>query len=139
MPSRSVRKAPDDKSSATVGFLDHVGIELLRSAVVRGRMSDTQSRAQLEFEGIEAKGQSLPDGLQRCFLEGPELIEDPKPIRSGGGLHSLDLGYRKELLREFRSLQVLGVIFDVDADCMCRRPRPEDTEPAGGETEAEIR
>ena len=33
--------AADDKSSATVGSLDHVGTKSLRPAVVTGRMNDT--------------------------------------------------------------------------------------------------
>jgi len=43
-------------------------------------MNDTQIWVQLEFESIEAKGQSLPDGFQRRFLEAPELEEGPQAL-----------------------------------------------------------
>ena len=81
MPWRSIRKAADDESGATISSLDHVGIELLRSAVVRGRMKDTESWVQLEFESVEAKGQPLPDGFQRRFLEAPESVERPQALQ----------------------------------------------------------
>ena len=102
-------------------------------------MNDTQIWVQLEFEGIEAKGQSLPDGFQRRFLEAPELEEGPQALQAAYPFNSIRLDSRKEPTSEFYSLQIPRSIFEVDADPMCRRPRPEKAEPAGGKTEPEIR
>jgi len=57
----------DDQSGATVSSLDHVGVESLRPAVVRRRMNDTQIWVQLEFEGVEAKGQRVPGEFLLCL------------------------------------------------------------------------
>ena len=119
--------------------LDHMGVKLLRSAVVRGRMNDTQIRVQLELEGVEAKGQSLPNRFQRRFLEAPESVESPQALQTAYPFNRLGLGDREELTSELCSLQLPRLIFDVDADPMCRRPRPENAEPAGGKAEPEIR
>ncbi len=82
-----------------------------RSAVVRGRMNDTQIWVQLEFEGVEAKGQSLPDGFQRRFLEGPELEESPPAFQTAYPFNSIRLGCRKKPMSEFWSLQIPRLIF----------------------------
>ena len=102
-------------------------------------MNDTQNWVQLEFEGVEAKGQPLPDGCQCRFLEAPELEERPRTLQTVNTFDSLGLGYREECPSKLRRFQIPRLIFEVDADPMCRRPRPEKTEPAGGETEPEIR
>jgi hypothetical protein len=102
-------------------------------------MNDTQIWVQLEFEGVEAKGQSLPDGFQGRFLEAPELKESPQALQAAYPFNSIRLGSRKKPMSEFYSLQIPRLIFDVDADPMCRGPRPEKTEPAGGKTKPEIR
>jgi hypothetical protein len=60
-PPATSGQAPSDKSGVTVGSLNQVGVKLFRSAVVRGCMDDVQVRVQLEFEGVEAKGQSFPN------------------------------------------------------------------------------
>ena len=101
-----------------------MGAELLRSAVVTGCLNNADLGYQLEFEGVEAKGQSLSDGLQRRFLECPELEKSPVARQTTRSFNSLGLGYRKELLSELGSLQVPLLIFDVDTDPMRRRPRP---------------
>ena len=82
-------------------------------------MNDTQPWVQLELEGVEAKGQSLPDGFQRCFLECPELEEGPQALQTVYPIDSIRLGSRKKLMSEFRSLQIPRVIFEVDADPVC--------------------
>ena len=122
MTAQSSRSGPasNDKSGATDSSLDHMGVKLLRSAVLRGRMNDTQNWIQLEFEGVEAKGQSLPDGFQRRFLEAPELEESSQVRKTACPFNSIRLGYRKKLLSEFCSLQISCLIFEVDADPMCR-------------------
>jgi len=102
-------------------------------------MNDTQIWVQFEFKGVEAKGQSLPDGFQRRFLEAPELVENPQALQAACPFNSIRLGDRKKPMSEFYSLQIPRLIFEVDADPMCRRPRPEKTEPAGGKTKPEIR
>jgi hypothetical protein len=95
-------QASNDKSGATiVSSLDHVGVKLLWPAVVRGRMNDTQIWVQLEFESIEAKGQSLPDGFQRRFLEAPELEESPQALQTVYPFNSICLGSRKKPMSEF--------------------------------------
>jgi len=43
-------------------------------------MNDAQIWVQFEFEGVKAKGQSLPDGFQRRFLETPKLEESPQAL-----------------------------------------------------------
>ncbi len=102
-------------------------------------MNDTRMWVQLELEGVEAKGQSLPDGFQRRFLEAPELEESPQALQTLYPFNSIRLGSRKEPTSEICGLEILRSIFEVDADPMRRRPRSEKAEPAGGETETEIR
>ena len=41
-------------------------------------MNDTQIWGQLEFERVEAEGQSLSYGFERRFLEALELEESPQ-------------------------------------------------------------
>ena len=137
--TRDIQASDDKRGTTTVNFLDHVGHKLLRTAVVRGRMNDTQIWGQLEFEGVEAKGQSLPDGFERRFLEAPELEKSPQALQTACPFNSIRLGCPKLLLSEFYSLKVPRMIFDIDADSVRRRPGSEKTEPAGGKTEPEIR
>jgi len=94
----------NDESGATGSSLDQVGVKSLRSAVVRGRMNDTRIWVQLELEGVEAKGQSLPDGFQRRFLEAPELEESPQALQTSYPFNSIRLGSRKESPSELCSL-----------------------------------
>ena len=82
-------------------------------------MNDTQIRAQLELEGVEAKGQSLPNRLQRRFLEAPESEESPQALETARPFNHLGLGYREKLPSELYSLQLPRLILDVDADRMC--------------------
>ena len=56
-------QASGHKSGTTLCSLDQVGIELFRYAAVRGNSNDPQIGVQLEFESLQAKGQSLPDGF----------------------------------------------------------------------------
>ncbi len=97
-----------------------MGVKLLRSAVLRGRMNDTQIWIQLEFEGVEPKGQSLSDGFQRRFLEAPELEEGPQALQTAYPFDSIRLGSRKKPMSELYSLQIPRLIFEVDADPMRR-------------------
>jgi hypothetical protein len=101
-------------------------------------MNDTQIWGQLEFERVEAEGQSLSYGFQRRFLEAPELEESPQARQTAYSFNGLCLGLRKVPLREFCRLHVPRLIFEVDTDPVYRRPRPEKTEPAGGKTKPEI-
>ena len=55
-------------------------------------MNDAQIWVQLEFEGVKAKGQSLPNGFQRRFLEAPELEENPQALQAVYPLNSIRLG-----------------------------------------------
>jgi hypothetical protein len=41
-------------------------------------------------------------------------------------------------MSEFCCLQIPHVIFEVDADPMCRRPCPDKAEPAGGKAKPDI-
>jgi hypothetical protein len=107
--------------------------------MVRGRMNDTDFWVQLEFKGLEAIGQSLPDGFQGRFLQASELEESPKALRALRPINSIRLGSRKKPMSEFYSLQVPRLIFQVDADPMGRRPCPEKAEPAGRKTKPEFR
>ena len=91
-------------------------------------MNDTQVWVQLELEGVEAKGQSLPDGFQRSFLEAPELKESPQALQAACPLNSIRFGSRKKPPGEFCSLEVLRLVFEIDADRMCRRPCADITE-----------
>ena len=102
-------------------------------------MTQGQLGFQLELEGVEAKGQSLPDGFQRRFLQAPQLEESSPALQAAYLFNSSCFSFRKEPTSKFYSLQIPRLIFEVDADTMCRRPRPEKTEPAGGKTEPEIR
>ena len=137
MPKLSARAA-DDKRSATVIFLNYVGVILPRFAIARRGMYKARTWVQLEFEGVEAKGQSFPYGFQRRFLETPELKESPLALHTIQPFNSTSLCYRKKITSEFCSLQIYRLIFEVDADPMCRRPRPEKTETAGGKAKPEI-
>jgi len=130
--------ASSNKSSATFSPLNQVGIKPLRSAVVSGRMNDTWIWGQLEFECVEAEGQPLSYGFQRRFLEAPVLEESPLARQAAYPFNSLRLCLRKLPSGEFCRLQVPRSIFEVDTDPVCRRPRPEKTEPAGGKTKPEI-
>jgi len=101
-----------------------MGVKLHRSAVIRGRVNNTQIWVQIEFEGIEAKGQPLSDGFQRRFLETPELEENPQALQAVYSFNGIRLGSREKPLSEFYSLQIPSLIFDVYTDPMSRRPRP---------------
>ena len=81
-------------------------------------MNDTQVWFQLELEGIQAKGQSLSDGFQCCFLESPELKENPQPLKTACPLNGICLGSRKKLPSEFCSLDLPGFVFEVDTNLM---------------------
>jgi hypothetical protein len=64
-------------------------------------MNDPQIGFQLEFEGVEAKGQSLSDGFQRSFLETPQLEESRQLGKTGRPFNGPGLGDRKKLLSDF--------------------------------------
>ena len=83
-------------------------------------MNDAQIWVQFEFEGVKAKGQSLPDGFQRRFLETPELEESPQALKPSYPFNSIRFGSRKIPMGQFYSLQIPRLILDIDADPMYR-------------------
>jgi hypothetical protein len=66
-------------------------------------MNDAQIGVQLEFKGIEAKGQSFPNGLQGRFFETPQLEESPRTFQAANPFNSIRLGSRKKMTSEFHS------------------------------------
>ena len=131
--------ASGDERGTTVRPLDHMSVKLLRSAVVRWRVNDMRIRSEPEFEGVEAIRQALPDGFQRRFLEAPELAKCPLLFQTADLVDRIRLGDREKPMREVTSRKIARLVFEIDADTMCRRPRAEETEPAGGKTKPEIR
>lgn len=104
-------QASDDKSGETVGSLNYVGAKVRRSAVIRGRVNDARIWIQLEFEGVEAKGQSFPDGFQCGFLEIPKLEKSPLAFQTCSPFDSIRLGSRKKPMRDFHGLHSPRLIF----------------------------
>lgn len=130
--------ASNDKCGASISSPDNLGMKSPRPAIVRGRMNDTQIRGQFEFERIQAEGQSLSNGFQRCLLEAPKLTRSPQARQAAYRANSPRLGFRKELSSKFYRLQVPGIIFEVYTDPVCRGPRAKEAEPAGGEAKPDI-
>jgi len=107
---------------------------MLRITVTIGRTNNTWFWGQFEFEAVETIGQSFSNGFQSRFFESPELEECAQSLRAACCFNSASFGSGKESPRNFRSLQLPGLIFEVHTDPMRRRPRPDKTESAGGKT-----
>ena len=67
------------------------------------------------------------------------MLENSQARQTSYRSNSLRLSLRKELLSEFYRLQVPRLIFEVNTDLVCRRPRAEKTRPAGRKTKRDIR
>ena len=107
-------QAAGHEGGAALRALDHRGCESVRSADERRRMNDSKIRVQLEFEGVEAEGQSLPDRFQRRFFEAPESVEGLQALGVTSRCDRPGLCGREEPPGELYSLELPRVIFEVD-------------------------
>ena len=117
-------QSPRDESRINIGAIKQIRAERTGTAAISRSVNDAQSSIKLELERVEAEWQSLADRFQRSFLKAPKLEEhsrgtflfDRSCLRSGE-VH----------LSEFDRFDDSGLIFQIDAEPVRRRPRTDET------------